>query len=221
MSIGERIKGRRKEIGMSAEQIADKLGVSPATIYRYESNDIVNMRIDKLEPIAEALHTTPAYLMGWEDSEQKKSDSQNISLKSNISAVYADNIHMIPVFESVSAGFGAYASSNILEYTPLYIPCQYEAENTICIIVSGDSMYPKIENGDIIQVYKQDSVDSGSIAVVLLDDDEGLVKKVYYGDDWIELHSINPMYPVMRFEKEDVTRLRVVGLVRKIIKNCD
>ena len=82
-------------------------------------------------------------------------------------------------------------------------------------------MYPKIEDGDIIQVYKQDSVDSGSIAVILLDDDEGLVKKVYYGDDWIELHSINPMYPVMRFEKEDVTRLRVVGLVRKIIKNCN
>ena len=221
MSIGERIKERRKKIGMSAEQVAEKLGVSPATIYRYESNDIANMRIDKLEPIAEVLRTTPAYLMGWEENENKKLDRQNISLKSNISAVYNDNIHMIPVFESVSAGFGAYASSDILEYTPIYIPCQYEADNTICIKVTGDSMYPKIEDGDIIQVYKQDSVDSGSIAVILLDDDEGLVKKVYYGDDWIELHSINPMYPVMRFEKEDVTRLRVVGLVRKIIKNCN
>ena len=66
MDIGERIKKRRKEIGLSAEQVADKLRVSPATIYRYESNDIVNMRIDKLEPIAKVLKTTPAYLMGWE-----------------------------------------------------------------------------------------------------------------------------------------------------------
>ena len=49
MDIGERIKKRRKELGLSAEQIAEKLGVSPATIYRYESNDIMNMRIDKLE----------------------------------------------------------------------------------------------------------------------------------------------------------------------------
>lgn len=70
MDIGERIKARRKEIGLSAEQVAEKLGVSPATIYRYESNDILNMRIDKLEPIAKALNTTPAYLMGWEDTNK-------------------------------------------------------------------------------------------------------------------------------------------------------
>nr|DAM68897.1 MAG TPA: Repressor protein CI [Caudoviricetes sp.] len=221
MSIGSRIKERRELLNLSQEELALKLGYkSRSTINKIESgiNDITQ---SKVVEFAKVLQTTPAYLMGWEDLEQKKTDQKNISLKSNISAVYADNIHMIPVFESVSAGFGAYASSNILEYTPIYIPCQYEAENTICIVVTGDSMYPKIESGDIIQVYKQDSVDSGSIAVVLLDDDEGLVKKVYYGDDWIELHSINPMYPVMRFEKEDVTRLRVVGLVRKIIKNCD
>mgnify|MGYP001134699636 CR=1 FL=1 len=65
MDVGERIKNRRKQLGLSAEQIAAELGVSPATVYRYESNEIMNMRIDKLEPIAKALHTSPAYLMGW------------------------------------------------------------------------------------------------------------------------------------------------------------
>ena len=55
MRVGERIKSRRKEIGLSAEEVAKELGVSPATVYRYESNDIMNMRIDKLEPIAKAL----------------------------------------------------------------------------------------------------------------------------------------------------------------------
>ena len=67
MNIGDRIKLRRKDLGLSAEEIAAKLGVSPATVYRYESNAIANMRIDKLEPIANVLHTTPAYLMGWEE----------------------------------------------------------------------------------------------------------------------------------------------------------
>ena len=66
MDVGERIKARRIQLGMSAEQVAAKLGVSPATIYRYESKDIMNMRIDKLEPLANVLCTTPAYLMGWE-----------------------------------------------------------------------------------------------------------------------------------------------------------
>jgi len=54
---------------------------------------------------------------------------------------------------------------------------------------------------------------------VLLDGDEGLVKKVLYGDDWIELHSINPLYKTMRFEGAQVMRLRVVGLVRSVIKS--
>jgi repressor LexA len=67
-------------------------------------------------------------------------------------------------------------------------------------------------------VHKQTSVDSGSVAVVLLDGEEGLVKKVLYGEDWIELHSFNPMYPVMRFEGKDVLRLKVVGLVKTVVK---
>ena len=83
MDIGERIKKHRKELGLSAEQIAEKLGVSPATIYRYESNDIMNMRIDKLEPIAKVLRTTPAYLMGWDEAKENNTDNQQRQLLSN------------------------------------------------------------------------------------------------------------------------------------------
>lgn len=67
MSIGERIKARRKELGISAEQLADVLGVSPATIYRYESNYINSMKVDKIKPIADALNASVAYLMGWDE----------------------------------------------------------------------------------------------------------------------------------------------------------
>ncbi len=69
MDIGKRIKERRKELGLSAEIIAEKIGVSPATVYRYESADIMNMGIDKVELIAKALCTSPAYLMGWTDEQ--------------------------------------------------------------------------------------------------------------------------------------------------------
>ena len=138
---------------------------------------------------------------------------------SNISNVIpAENLHMIPVFASVSAGFGAYASDEILEYIPTVLTNPYEANVTLGIKVTGNSMYPKIEDGDTIVVRKQESVDSGSIAVILLDGEEGLVKKVKYGPDWIELISINPEYPVKHFEGSEVQRLRVVGLVRQVIK---
>lgn len=72
MTIGERIKKRRLELGLSVDDIAKKLNKNRATIYRYESNDIENFSITILEPLAQVLNTTPAYLMGWED---KRSDA--------------------------------------------------------------------------------------------------------------------------------------------------
>ena len=73
MSIGERIKQRRKELRMSADKLAAILGKDRSTIYRYEKGDIENMPLDILEPIAKALNTTPQYLMGWEQI-QKNND---------------------------------------------------------------------------------------------------------------------------------------------------
>ncbi len=76
MEIYERIKERRKELGLSAETVAEKLGISPATMYRYEKNDIKKFPIDILKPLADVLHTTPAYLMGWEEEVTKLSDDE-------------------------------------------------------------------------------------------------------------------------------------------------
>lgn len=66
MSIGSRIKERRKALGYSAEDLAARLGKSPATIYRYESGDIEKLPGELLGPLAELLNTSPAYLMGWD-----------------------------------------------------------------------------------------------------------------------------------------------------------
>lgn len=68
MTTAERMKSRRKELGMSAEYVASKLGCSPATIYRYENGDIEKKPMDILEPLATILCTTPSYLMGWDES---------------------------------------------------------------------------------------------------------------------------------------------------------
>lgn len=93
MRVGERIKSRRKEIGLSAEQVAKELGVSPATVYRYESNDIMNMRIDKLEPIAKALRTTPAYLMGWEDDKKENPPAESQRILESVNS--SENIDLL------------------------------------------------------------------------------------------------------------------------------
>lgn len=207
MSIGKIISNRRKELGLTLEEIGSFVGVGKSTVQKWESGYISNMRRDKIALLAKVLKMNPAELIDDDSSEP-----------SNISDIYTDGIYKIPIFETVSAGFGAYASSDIIDYIPIFVRNPDEVPDLMGIKVSGDSMYPKIEDGDIIVVHKQSSVDSGSIAVVLLDNEEGLVKKVEYGKNWIDLVSINPEYMTRHFEGEEVTRLQVVGLVKQVIK---
>ncbi len=67
MTKGERIKARREALGLSVGELAERLNKNRATIYRYESGEIEDMPITVLEPLAKALNTTPAYIMGWEE----------------------------------------------------------------------------------------------------------------------------------------------------------
>ena len=69
MTIGERIKFRRQELRMSADELAERLGKNRATIYRYENNDIENLPISVLSELAKVLNCSEAYLMGWEEKK--------------------------------------------------------------------------------------------------------------------------------------------------------
>jgi transcriptional regulator with XRE-family HTH domain len=71
VNIGNRIKERRKELNMSVEELAKRLNKNRTTVYRYEKGDIENLPIDILDPLAKALETTPAYLMGWDSKPNK------------------------------------------------------------------------------------------------------------------------------------------------------
>lgn len=74
MSIGQRIKQRRKDLNISADELARKLGKNRATVYRYEKDDIKDLPISVLESLADILRTTPAYLMGWTDANKHYQD---------------------------------------------------------------------------------------------------------------------------------------------------
>lgn len=68
MTVGQRIKNKRLQLGISVDELAAKLGKNRATVYRYEKDDIKDLPITVLEPLANALETTPADLLGWEDN---------------------------------------------------------------------------------------------------------------------------------------------------------
>ncbi len=69
MCTSERMKARRLKLGLSADDVAKKIGVSRSTYFRYENGDIEKMPLTILKPLAEALRTTPGYLAGWNENE--------------------------------------------------------------------------------------------------------------------------------------------------------
>jgi len=208
MKFGEKVRKIRKEKGMTQDELAKRVGFeSRSSIAKIESGDrdTTQTMIFKL---ANALGVTASYLMDEGDGGV-------------IDFLPKEKIHQIPIFATVSAGFGAYASSDIVGYIPLYIDNPYDVSDTICIKVTGDSMYPKIEEGDLIVVHRQPTVDNGQIAVILVDSEEGLVKQFFQDTpDEVRLHSLNPEYKDKIFKKEELNSLRIVGLVRQVVKAC-
>lgn len=226
IEIGRRIKLAREEKGMTQEELGRILGLNKSSIQRYETGKIQKIKLPILENIAFILDVNPSWLALKTDDPKYYGENTsapgsllNDPMESNISAILpSENIRMIPVYESVSAGFGAYADNYITEYIPLYIANDDEAENTMCIKVQGNSMYPKIEDGDKIQVLRQDWAEDGQVVVALIDNENGVVKKIEYDDNTIRLISFNPEYAPRVFEGEERERIKILGIVRTVIK---
>lgn len=194
-------------IGKSPNAVCAELGLSTAVATKWKNGAVP--RSSTLLKIAEYFSVDGGYLLGSTATPRATPNAD----------ILDGNTYNVPVFESVSAGFGTYPDNHITGYIPMFFSSSMEAQESIFVIVRGDSMFPKIEDGDTVLVHKQTSVDSGSIAVVLIDGEDALVKKVVYGETWIELQSINPMYPPIRYNGHDVLRVQVLGLVKKIMKN--
>ena len=196
------------EKDIKPNNVAKQLGIASGTVSGWK-NKGQTPQDGNLIKIADYFGVTVEYLLGKEDT--------HIPTDTTGFTVDQSNVKMIPVYETVSAGLGAAAEDTPSEYIPMCFGNAYEAENTICIRVKGDSMSPVVNNGDLVHVLIQDVADRGAMAVVMVDD-EGFVKYMDYGTGWIELVSQNPMYRTMRFEGSDIERVRVVGIVTGITR---
>lgn len=68
MTIGQRIRDRRERLGLGQTELADRVGISKQTLYKYENGIITNIPSDKIEAISKVLNSSPGYLMGWSDN---------------------------------------------------------------------------------------------------------------------------------------------------------
>lgn len=126
----------------------------------------------------------------------------------------------IPVLGKVKAGYNYLAQENIIEYIYFNIDSS-DKENYYALYVTGDSMEPLFDDGDIVIVHKQDDFDNGENCVVLINGDEATVKKVYKGTSGIKLQAVNPYYPPRIFTEEEIKDLpvKIIGVVEKSIRN--
>lgn len=196
MTTGERIKQRRKELGMSAEHVAEQLGVSPATVYRYEKGDIEKLPGSYLEPLSKLLQTTPAYIMGWPEEKP---------LPDNIIPV--PKMKKIPLLGEIACGVPILAVENAEE--TVSVPENVHAD--FALKCKGDSMInARIYDGDIVYIRSQPIVDNGKIAAVLIDD-EATLKRVRLYPDHIILEPENPQYKPLVYWDKEMDNVNILG----------
>ena len=175
-NFGDKLKECRKAKNLTLEELAIKYnrrfdgGMSKGTLSKYENNKQEPL-VSVVTNLTELLDVSSDYLLG-------RSDNPNLDFEAPINT--NDNIHQIPVYNSVSAGLGRLAETVPDDFVPTFLPYGANPENYIRVNVSGDSMSPLIDNGSQILVRLQSSVDNGSIAVVMVDGEDAFVKKLSF-----------------------------------------
>lgn len=189
MKLHERIKKCRLDRGMTLLEVANALGVREATAQRYESGEIKNLKQATVLEMARIFNCSPAYLMGWEEFSESRANSEKL-----------------PLLGKIAAGQPILATEDCEYFSPIN-----DTRADFCLRVKGDSMIGAgIKDGDIVFIRKQESVDDGEIAAVLVED-EATLKRVYISDDAVTLISENPKYKPMVYTKKQCKNIRILG----------
>ncbi len=183
--ISDRIRARREELGLSVAELAKRLGKNRATVYRYESNDIEDMPSSVLEPLAKALQTTPAYLMGWDDKQTKAFDYANV--------FPVEPYVKLPVLGIIRAGQPICCDQNNYGEWE-FADAKYGDGQHFMLRVQGDSMYPTIPDGSMAIIRIQDTAEKGQIVAFAMDGEYATLKRYYpQSNGTILLRADNPL----------------------------
>ena len=194
---------------MTAAELSRKTGIPESAISNYRSGKY-EAKQRRLEQLSKALHTTPAYLMGWE--VQDAAPAQEIPPGFEP----LPQLDKVPRVGRIACGQPILAEENIEDYDS--IPSSWHA--TFTLLCVGDSMAPRIQDGDLVAIRKQSEVENGEIAAVRIDD-EATLKRVFLFDDHIELRADNPLFPTIIRIGESMNDVHIegkaVGLCRAIV----
>lgn len=238
VNTGELIKQRRKELKISVETIAQKLGVNKTTVYRWEKGEIEKVSTTVLKQIAEILNTEPTYFLGYPETTPTTDEPPTAdALTATVDRLTADNKKSVlayatdlldqqeqttieepqPLYEvqavsALAAGFGYGYDDH--DTKTVYVEDE-PPRHDLASLVEGDSMTPDYEHGNVVYLVDRGfSRFSGQVCAVVVDD-ETFIKKVYTEPNGLRLVSINPAYPdrFIDFPPSGDTHIKIFSVV--------
>ena len=204
-TIGSRIRNRREELGLSQDELGKRLGYKSRSSINKIELDQRSLTQSKIKAIADALETTPSYIMGWNEPDVKL-DEEDLKFFDNLFPIETKKF---PLLGNIACGKPIFAD----EQFEAYVEAGANIKADFCLRAKGDSMIgARIYDGDIVFIHKQEMVDDGEIAADLIDD-EATLKRVYYDQEnnVIQLFAENPQYKTMRFVGEELNHIRILG----------
>ncbi|MCL2248644.1 MAG: transcriptional repressor LexA [Oscillospiraceae bacterium] len=210
----ENIKNRRTELGLSQEELAEKMGYRDRSAIAKIEAGKVDIPQSKIEAFAKALNTTPAHLMGWvREVELEGTVEMGLKMSGDFiierrkQGLKGLETKKIPLLGTIAAGEPIFADEDF----NYYVECGAEIKADFALRVKGDSMInARIHDGDIVFVRKQPTVNQGEIAVVLIDDEATLKRFRQYGNH-VVLQAENPAFSDIEFELGEDVNIRILG----------
>ena len=219
MTLTERIETLCEERGISIRKMEREAGVGQGSTSKWKAG-AYRPASKSVQQIAAYFGVSLDYLMGDSDEalspemidhlKKKRQESSEAALQESASVT-------IPVLGRVAAGLPLTAEEQILGYEDIPVEWTYLGDH-FALRVKGDSMYPRICEGDVLIVRKQKNADSGDIVVVRIGEEDATVKRYVRNEGSITLQPFNTSYEPLVFTKGQIKSLPV-SIIGKVIEN--
>lgn len=198
------IKKRRKELGLTLAELAAMVGLRDATIQRYESGEIQNIKKDTVLKLAKVLKCSPGYLMGWTDLETVSSP--------------AEAFVKIPVLGLIPAGVPIEAVEDIIGYEEIPSSHLSGGDKYFALQLKGNSMYPEYHSGDVVILKQQNTCNTNEDCAVMINGGDATFKRVVRQKNGIMLKPLNPAYDTLFYTNEEIEQLpvRIIGVFKEL-----
>lgn len=225
MLLGNIIKQYREEHQMSLQDFANLIGTSRSYIHMLEknvnpsTNKPINPSIETLKLLANAMNMDLDFLLKQLDSEQQiYLDEEEYKKQFEKTDVLGNPVTSIPLLGTVKAGYDYLAQENWIGTVDVDKKLVNSGEDYFALKIRGDSMSPIFIEGDIVIIKKQNDCENNEYAVILVNGDEGTLKKVKKIDNGIILQPLNPTYGPLMYTKEEMEILpvKIIGVVKQL-----